>query len=71
MTFMKKKTLQIKIKIFHVCSINIISFIFMSDVILHISNEGCFTFIIHHFVWAIILELTPCLKKECKKGHYM
>ena len=37
---------------------------------LYISNWGCLTFIIHHFVWKIS-ELNEHLKKECKKGFHI
>ena len=39
--------------IIRVCSTSIILLIFMSDIymsVIYVSYEGCFTFIVHHFV---------------------
>ena len=47
-----------------VCSKSVILSIFVSDIVLYWSNEGCFTFIIHHLVW-MVSKISPYLKKTC------
>ena len=41
-------------------SMLILLFIFMCDLFLYMSKEGCFAFVIHHFI-LIIIKIISCL----------
>ena len=65
----RKNISRMKITILYECiGMSIVLLIFMSDIFfLYMSNEGCFTFIIHYFV-RFRSKINPYLKREYEKG---